>query len=114
MPAPVKFSFLELEPILEVLDVEKTLEYYTSTLGFDINFTYKNNDESTVFTHAGVSFGNLEEINEIHENNIHIHFQLTLSKEPINKSELFFRIGKEIYELFEIYKKKDVKIVSNI
>ena len=65
----------EMTPVLESNDMDKTIEFYTKTCGFHLDFTWP--DEGPV-DHAGFSIGEINETN--HEEGKHVHFHLT-SKE---------------------------------
>jgi hypothetical protein len=82
-----KTFFLRNITISEVSYVQETLNYYQKVLGIDVDFTWKDNDTSSVITHAGVSFGNNNEEEENHLDGIHAHLQLTSSSRPINVIE---------------------------
>ena len=63
--------------------------------------------------HAGLSFGNTDD--QSHEKQTHTHIQLSLRDEPVkNSGWLYFVIGKEITQLYDLYQERGVNIIYDL
>lgn len=107
----VMVKIYSLEPVLEVNNMEETLNYYTKALGFSIDWVWPENGPAD---HASVSFGEGHEGDD-HKDH-HVHIQLSLSDEtPVkNSGWLYLRVDDDLDSLYEKMKSSGAEFYSEI
>jgi catechol 2,3-dioxygenase-like lactoylglutathione lyase family enzyme len=98
-----------MTPVLEVDNMQDTIDFYTGKLGFKLDFKWPDEGEPE---HAGVSLGNSSD----HDNSVgRVYIHLTLTERKAKTSGwLYFIIGKEIKELYQIYQENNIEIISDL
>jgi catechol 2,3-dioxygenase-like lactoylglutathione lyase family enzyme len=104
----IKYTFIEMSPVLEVDNIQETIDFYTDKLGFNLDFKWPEEGEAE---HAGVSLGNSD-----HEDPVgHVHLHLTLTDGKAKTAGwLYFVIGREITELYQMCRENKVEITSEL
>jgi uncharacterized glyoxalase superfamily protein PhnB len=112
MSSPIKALIYSLTPVLEVNDLEDTLEYYQNILGFSIDWTWPNEGK---VDHASVSFGE-GHTEEGEHDDLHAHIQLSQAEKiPVmNSGWLYFTLKDGIDELYQQMKERGADISSEI
>jgi RimJ/RimL family protein N-acetyltransferase/uncharacterized glyoxalase superfamily protein PhnB len=98
----IKPRISKLEPVLIVRDIKTAIQFYTETLGFDLDFTY-----GEPIDYAGVSWGDWSGAK------VTIQLSQALPEwNTLSKSQLFFFTDSKLDDLFQAFQEKGVEVVS--
>ena len=104
----INVNIVDVEPVLEVFDFDKSILFYTKTLGFNLDWTWP---ETGPKEHGSVSFGGNPNDHSIE----HFHLHLSKSETKVTPSGwIYIRIGPEIDDLYDYYKSLNVSIIVKL
>lgn len=97
----------ELTPVLETVNMQETIKYYTEVLGFNIDFTYPSDDNPL---HVGFSIGGHPDDTNVKK----VHFHLSKSDDQKDSGGWLFINVNEVDEIYTFMQSQKAKISVEI